>query len=96
MEIGADGGKRDELLQSSLAPHLHELRAHHEVIVEEPACIGLVRADTSDPRSQMQDDIRGCVIIEPPHSVHLDQVIILTSRHPDIPATLLAQLCDDD
>jgi hypothetical protein len=91
-----------------LTPDFYELGAHHQVVVEKLSRIGLVRADPSDPRSEMDDHIGGSIAVELSHSVYLNEIVIFAAGHEDVSATLRTELfhdkrskkacsaCDDD
>ena len=49
---------------------LHELRAHHQVVVEEPAGVLAVGADAADHRREMDDDV-GPRVVQQAHDVRL-------------------------
>ena len=57
LRIGADRSDADELPDAGPARVLHEHRAHVQVLVEEAARLGLVRADAADHRRQVDDDL---------------------------------------
>ena len=94
--IGAHGADGDEFFNSNLPPYLHELNAHHEVIVEELSGIFAIRPDTTDPGSKVDDNVGFCIFIEPFYRLHLDEVVILTSRHEDILTDPLPELFNDE
>ncbi len=74
--IGAHGADGDELLHSLEARLLHQLRAHHEILVEELSGPGAVGADAAHDSGQMDHDIRSRLSQEASRRLGHDQVVL--------------------
>jgi hypothetical protein len=75
---GADGDELGDAVQACL---LDELRAHHQVVVEEPAGVLAVGPDAAHDRREVDDDV-GPRRLEHAHDVRLSAKIVLAAaRH---------------
>ena len=72
------------------------LAAHHQVIVEKLSWIGLVRADPSDPCSQMDDHIGSLIAVELFHRVHLNEIVVVAAGHEEVSAAFRTELFYDE
>ena len=87
--VGAHGADGDELLHPDAARLLHELHAHHEVLVEEETRVGAVGTDATNLSGQMDDDLRTAIAVEPADGVAAHQVVRGASWHEHVGTAFL-------
>src|SRR5512145_3103579 len=74
---------------------LDELDAHDGVVVEEPAWVLSVGADTTDRRRQVDDDVRAAIGQEPRHLVALAEIAVAAAGGDDLFRPRVAKPGDD-
>jgi len=80
--IGANRPHADELAHPCQPRPLHRQRAHHHVLIEEPARRLAVRADAADDRGEMHDDV-GTGLVEQARDVGFVSQIVLRFPNDD-------------
>ena len=84
LRIRAHGPDLDELRDTGQTRPLHELDAHHGVLVEEPAGIVAVRADAADNGRQVDHQVRPRVGQRATHAVAGAQIVGDGPRHDHV------------
>jgi hypothetical protein len=91
--ISADRADRHEFAHVVLTGLLHQLCAHHEIVVEEFAGILLVGSNAADYRRQVNDQVGSSVGEQTLNVSHLNKVVINTARDEYLDAREGFQFC---
>jgi hypothetical protein len=70
---------------------VHQLSAHHQVVIKELGRVQPVGTDAADVRRQVDDHIGSGVIQHARRVLHVDQVVLLDARDENVFRTALAQ-----
>ena len=84
LRVAADGPAGDELAQAHAARMFKEVRAHHEVVVEEVAGMLAVGADAPHDGGEMDHDVRSVVGVEPRDAILKAQVVLRAAGNGDV------------
>src|SRR5207302_6741760 len=95
LRIRADRADGDKLRHARLPRLVKQVRAHHQVVVEELAGPLAIGADAADNSREMDDERRLGVMVDANHLRLIAQVVVAVRRREDRRAVLLLQLADD-
>ena len=95
LRIRADGADGDELGHAGLPRLVEQMRAHHQVVVEELARPLAIGADPADDRGEMNDERRLRVAIDAHHLRLVAQIVFAVRRREDCRALFVAEFADD-
>ncbi len=93
--IGADRTGADEFLDAVQPGLLHQLDSHDQIFVEETSRIFAIRADPSDHRGQMNDNLRPKPGVHPQHRLMPHQVVLGRARNTNSGASPRFKRFDD-
>ena len=95
LRIRADRADGDKLRHARLPRLVKQVRAHHQVVVEELRRILLVGPDAADARGEVDEHGRPLIAVERLDGGHLHQIVFRRSRRENAGASALAQLVND-
>jgi len=84
--VGADRPESDEFLNVAQVSLMHQLDAHHDILIEEGPRMLLVEADAADFGRQMDDDVGPLLVIEAADVPGSGQVVVAVIGNEDIMA----------
>src|SRR2546422_8643290 len=94
LRVRAHGPDGYELFDSALAGLLHQLGAHHEILVEEAPRVLAVGTDPTHDGREMDDDLGAQLLVHPAHGGAVAQIILARARNHDLGRTASLQLFD--
>src|ERR1043166_3663443 len=95
LRIRADGADGDELRHAGLPRLVEQMRAHHQVVVEELARPLAIGADAADHRGEVNDERRLRVAIDAHHLRLIAQIVFAARWREDRRALFVAKFTDD-
>jgi len=92
LRVSANGTDGNELFHAALPGLVHQLHAHHQVVIEELGGLGHVGADAAHVRRQMDEDIRRGVFQHARDIIRFHQVVVFIFGDENILSAFCAQV----
>jgi hypothetical protein len=95
LRVGADRADHHDLADAGAPPLLDELRAHHQVLVEEAPRVLAIGADAADDRREVEDQRRAELGVEAGDRGVVDEVVVGAAEREELGRTERAQALDE-
>jgi hypothetical protein len=75
---------------------VHQLHAHHQVIIKKFRRVLAVGANATHMRRQVDDNVRSGVCQQAPDGFRLDQIVLLIGRDKNVPGPAAPEIFDHE